>query len=122
MEVGSVRQVRCSVLDALERWGQGGVGCRWWLCVIRKRNGRLLQALAVGRGGKRRQGEGLERKCRLEVWEKCWKTQRKVKVWRADGGWKCEAGAGRSGGHVRRLSPTNSGGIGFVKVLMSESY
>ena len=69
MEVGSVRRVRCSVLDALERWGQGGVGCRWWLCVIRKRNGRLLQALAVGRRGKRRQGEGLERKCRLEVWK-----------------------------------------------------
>ena len=74
------------------------------------------------RGGKRGEGEGLERKCRLEVWEECRKTQRKVKVWRADGGWKCEAGAGRSRGHVRRLSPTNSGGIGFVKVLMSESY
>ena len=25
-------------------------------------------------------------------------------------------------GGARRLSPTNSGGIGFVEVLMSESY
>ena len=44
-----------------------------------------------------------------------------MKVWRADGGWKCEA-CGAVSGRARRLSPTNSGGIGFVEVLMSESY
>ena len=34
-----------SVLDALEQRGQGGAGCRWWLCVRRKCNSRLLDAL-----------------------------------------------------------------------------
>ena len=46
------------------------------------------------RGGKCIEGEGLERKCRLKVWEECRKTKRKVKVWRVDGGWKYEVGMG----------------------------
>ena len=56
-----------------------------------------------------------------------------MKNWRKDGGWKCEAGAGHARGMVRawsararRLSPTNSGGIGFcggfdVGVLLGEA-
>ena len=35
----------CSVLDALERWCQGGVGCTWWRCLIGECNGRWLDAL-----------------------------------------------------------------------------
>ena len=49
---------------------------------------------------------------------KCGRSVGKRREREADGGWKCEAGAG----HVRILSPTNSGCSGFVEVLMSESY
>ena len=46
------------------------------------------------RGGKCREGEGLETKYRLKIWEECRKTKRKMKVWKVDGGWKYEVGMG----------------------------
>ena len=70
------------MLDALERWGQGGGGCRWWRCVIRKcvrsvgKHRENAEKEKVWRGnvgwtcgrnvGKRRESEGLESRWRLE--------------------------------------------------------
>ena len=84
-----IRGSSCSVLDALERWGRGGAGCRWWLVQEMQRQiarrlfmvgwgvekGKVWRGNVgwkCGRGvGKRRESEGLERRWRLEVWGGC---------------------------------------------------
>ena len=97
-----IRGSACNVLDALERWGQGGGGCRWWRCVIRK---------CVRSEGKHRE------------------NAEKEEVRRGNVGWKCGQSVGKRResegfgeqmevGSVRRVQGMVGGMVGAWSALV----
>ena len=126
----SIGECNCRFLDALAGEFRGRGKESNVRHIIGESNYRFLDALAgecwmservrelVRSVGKHRGSEGLGRKCRLEVgWKcECRKMQRKWRFWRADGGWKCEAGAGHGRGHGQGMvgaRPRRDWGIAF---------